>query len=116
MIVELANIVSSHHEIWKILAHHNTVFPAPATEDNIHQPLRKSNSWIATDVSHGSIEENVGQMISIPRKFLLERTTSQTPHGGIHGRCDDLSMDQVERATVGYLFAIDRLSRNLSVP
>ena len=79
----------------------NTLFPAPATKHNIHQFLRKHNGCPATDVSHGSIEENPVQTISIVRRFRLERTMLRSPRGAIRRRCDGFSMDQVERATLG---------------
>jgi hypothetical protein len=61
--------------------------------------LRRVKAYAGTDVSHGSTKESSAQLISIPKMFLLQRTMSLLPHGGIPERCDDSSKDQEEIAT-----------------
>lgn len=98
MIVELANSVSSHAEISKMLPYQNTLFPAPATKHRIHQSQRKYNSWTKTDASHESITENFVQTISTLRRLYFEQTTPRSHRVGIHEQCGGFSMDQEEQA------------------
>jgi len=115
MIVELTNTMSSRAGISKRLTYQKTLFPAPAAKDDIHESLGKRSGQEVTDVSRESIAENSVQTISNQRKFHLGRTTSPSPRGAIHERCDGFSMDQAERANFGPLSATGHLSQDLSV-
>jgi hypothetical protein len=76
----------------------------------------KANCWATTDVSRGSIRENLaGWMISIPRMHRPERTMLQFLRGVNRRQRCDFSKDQVGKANFEYLAATCRLPDYLSV-
>ena len=114
MIFELADIISSRDGNILTLTYQRTLFPAPATKENIHQS-QKAKGRATTDISRGSIEGYPVRMTSTPRKCCLERTTLRSLRATIRGRCDDFSMDQEERAMFEYPPATCHLPDNVSV-
>ena len=115
MIVELPNTISSRDENIQRLPYQSTLFPQPATKWEIHQRLRQSKRWTATDVSHGPIGGNSALTFAIPKGCRLERTTPLSRCAAIRGRCYNFSMDRAERANDEYLFATCHLPDHFSV-
>src|SRR5438309_2292270 len=112
MIVELPNIVGSQEETIEGLAHHRTLFPAPAMKEEASTSA-KSKRLVTTYVSHGSRAVNSVQMLSILRAYHLGRANLQFHRVAMHARCGDFSMDQGEKAIFEYLSATCHLPMNL---
>ena len=113
MIVELANTISFQDISSGWMIYQMTLFPAPAMKGQSNQSLRKRKG-LGTDVFHGSIEENLGRMRSIPRRHYLLQTTLPFRCVVIGRQYCGSSMDQVERANFGYLAVTCHLPENLS--
>ena len=75
-----------------------TLFPAPAAEVNIRNPMKSVRAQNA-HVSRVSIKEDWNGNASISSKLHYESTMSQFHCAEIHERCCDSSMGLGETAT-----------------
>ena len=67
MTVELADTLDSQDQNIDGLAYQSTLFPDPATKGTIISFCKRVRAVQQTDVSHGSTEDYLIQMLSIPR-------------------------------------------------
>jgi hypothetical protein len=67
MMVELVDNLDSQDQIIDGLAYHSTLFPDPATKGMTISVRKRVQAEKLTDVSHGSTEDYLIQMLSIQR-------------------------------------------------